>query len=204
MPEPHPFRYPMKPHVRRHGPQGYPRYDRYREWLRDEFDFRCVYCLRRESWTQLKAEFDLDHLLPRALRPDLETSYDNLVYSCHTCNLAKGAHLVPDPHVHIYGKCVRVNADGTVSPLNEEGEILIGELDLDAASKVRWRQLYLDAVRLARQSGDITMLHSLLGLPVELPNLAGKKPPTGNSRPGGLHMSWYARQARGEVPDIIE
>ena len=45
-----PFSYPAAAHVRRHGPQGYADYPSYLPWLRDEFSFRCVYCLLREQW----------------------------------------------------------------------------------------------------------------------------------------------------------
>ena len=44
------FRYPAVPHARRHGPRGYADAESYRPWLRDEFTFRCVYCLFREQW----------------------------------------------------------------------------------------------------------------------------------------------------------
>ena len=45
-----PFSYPESAHVRKHGPDGYAHYENYRPWLRDEFRFRCVYCLEREQW----------------------------------------------------------------------------------------------------------------------------------------------------------
>ena len=45
-----PFVYPSTPHQRRHGPRGYADYGTYRPWLRDEFCFRCVFCLLREQW----------------------------------------------------------------------------------------------------------------------------------------------------------
>ena len=53
-----PFRYPEQPHVRRHGPQGYVTLESYRPWLRDEFTFRCVYCLLREQWGRARGSFD--------------------------------------------------------------------------------------------------------------------------------------------------
>lgn len=37
--------YPANSHERRHGPLGYVDYKSYKPWLRDEFTFRCVYCL---------------------------------------------------------------------------------------------------------------------------------------------------------------
>jgi len=201
---PHPFRYPVEPHVRRHGPLGYADAESYRDWLRDEFVFRCCYCLRRECWGRLKGEFDIDHLLPRTLRPDLVTEYDNLVYCCHTCNLAKGVKQLPDPHHLAYGRCVRVNHDGTISPLNEQGEILIDELKLNKRTTIQWRRLYLDGVRLAAACGDTEYLGALLGLPAELPDLVALKPPGGNSRATGSRMSWHARRQHGEVPAFIE
>jgi len=48
------FRYTATPHVRRHGPCGYGDVESYRPWLRDEFTFRCLYCLFREQWGRVK------------------------------------------------------------------------------------------------------------------------------------------------------
>ena len=65
-----PFIYPAEAHVRRHGPQGYASANSFRPWLRDEFAFRCVYCLLREQWGLVRATFDLDHFLPVSSRPE--------------------------------------------------------------------------------------------------------------------------------------
>ena len=75
------FEYPSPAHIRRHGPQGYATYKSYRPWLRDEFAFRCVFCLAREQWGRESGEFDLDHFAPQATDPDLATNYDNLLYT---------------------------------------------------------------------------------------------------------------------------
>jgi hypothetical protein len=69
---PAPFGYPSGPHVRRHGPQGYSKYRQYRNWLRDEFSFRCVYCLRRETWLTLRRDYEIDHFLPKSEHRDVE------------------------------------------------------------------------------------------------------------------------------------
>jgi hypothetical protein len=55
------FDYPPGPHVRRHGPRGYADLESFRPWLRDEFDFRCVYCLLREQWGRTRGTFELDY-----------------------------------------------------------------------------------------------------------------------------------------------
>ena len=91
------FTYPGGPLVRRHGPSGYSDVQSFRPWLRDEFSFRCVYCLVREQWGKRLGEFDLDHFEPVASSPEASLDYDNLVYSCHACNLRKGKRQVPDP-----------------------------------------------------------------------------------------------------------
>lgn len=62
-----PFDYPATSRARRHGPSGYLLYASYRDWLRDEFEFRCVYCLLREKW--VSCGFHLDHFHPVARHP---------------------------------------------------------------------------------------------------------------------------------------
>ena len=84
--------------TRRHGPEGYTNYRSYRNWLRDEFAFRCVYCLHREQWYGRSGTFDLDHFVPTAADPEGELLYTNLLYAWRTCNRAKQAVLgLPDP-----------------------------------------------------------------------------------------------------------
>lgn len=203
MSAPFPFLYPDHPLVRRHGPRGYKDYESYRVWLRDEFAFRCVYCLRRENWGSLKAEFDIDHHLPRAARADLTTSYDNLFYCCHRCNLSKGSRLVPNPGRHAVSKCLRVLPGGEIEALSEEGAILIDELDLDAPKMVRLRALWICTIRSLWQSGDMPHIRAWLGLPDDIPDLAKSKPPGGNARPQGIARSWHARRQCGEEPEWL-
>jgi hypothetical protein len=75
------FDYPESRSERIHGPAGYASYESYRPWLRDEFIFRCVYCLKRETWGQVTGEFELDHFQPQSLAPHLSLDYFNLVYA---------------------------------------------------------------------------------------------------------------------------
>src|SRR5580658_5616890 len=93
------FQYPQQVHVRRHGPLGYVNYQSYKPWLRDEFQFRCVYCLWRECWLSVGEEaFSVDHLQPRAEAPNRICEYNNLVYACCRCNSVKtDAHDVLKP-----------------------------------------------------------------------------------------------------------
>jgi len=67
---PTPFAYPTTPHARRHGPRGYKNYQDYKPFLRDDFTFRCVYCLERETWYPNRdASFSVDHFEPKVLNP---------------------------------------------------------------------------------------------------------------------------------------
>src|SRR6478672_3076703 len=80
---PPPFHFPKKAHCRRHGPRGHTTYPAYKPWLRDEFEFRCVYCLTREQWSaDGHNSFSIDHVQPKSRHRNLTNDYDNLVYAC--------------------------------------------------------------------------------------------------------------------------
>jgi hypothetical protein len=117
-----PFDYPPVPHVRRHGHRGYAGYESYRPWLRDEFAFRCVYCLTREVWTRFTGTYAIDHFLPVATNPDLETDYGNLLYACIPCNLAKGSSVTPNPLSVLIASGVSVSTDGVAGREGTRGD----------------------------------------------------------------------------------
>jgi hypothetical protein len=84
------FQYPSQGHERRHQPRGYSNYRSFKPWLRDEFCFRCLYCLRRETWSSdADQSFSVDHLKPRVTHPHLVCDYANLLYACCGCNTLK-------------------------------------------------------------------------------------------------------------------
>jgi hypothetical protein len=94
------FDYPSQIHVRKHGPKGYRDAGSFKPWLRDEFAFRCVYCLWRETWCQDGDEsFSVEHFAPRSTHPDQACEYDNLLYACCRCNsLKREVSLAFDPN----------------------------------------------------------------------------------------------------------
>ena len=120
-----PFLYPPEPRERLHGPEGYPRYQSYRDWLRDEFLFRCAYCLKRERWGQIRRAFDLDHFVPQSALPKLTLSYDNLVYACAACNSAKGFLRLLNPLLCLFADVVQVHEDGSIEATHEDAQLLI-------------------------------------------------------------------------------
>jgi len=200
-----PFVYPDVPHCRRHGPVGYAHYERYRSWLRDEFSFRCVYCLAREQWAKGRHGFVIDHLVSQAKDPGRVCDYENLVYACSTCNDMKNDAVgVPDPCVVAFGKSVEVRADGSIEAVDDRGRFLVEVLRLATEINTSFRRRWLRIIREAKSRRDLTgdgLYAELMGSPDDLPNLASKRPPEGNSRPDGIRESFYERRRRGELED---
>jgi hypothetical protein len=195
---PHPFAYPPGVHVRRHGPAGWADYSRYRPWLRDEFCFRCVYCLNRERWIDTRRGYQIDHFVPQKLRPDLRADYDNLLYLCAACNNLKGATLLPDPCATALADCLRFHDNGCVEPLaanSDVGERLIEVLELDQPELIEYRRSKIGAVRSHAIHDRQLYLHEM-GFPSNLPDLS-KDPPPRNTRPGGVSQSWFALKCAG-------
>lgn len=200
-----PFRYPSVALIRKHGPQGYSSYTHHRPWLRDEFDFRCVYCLKREQWCFHLGEFELDHQVAQSIAPVLCKEYTNLVYACHNCNHRKGAKRLPSPEQVAYGACLEVftrgRRIGEIEPLNDDGVRLIDELGLDQEKITRTRRQYIMTIRsLEKRERKVFLMW--MGFPQDLPDLANVDPqPKHNTRPEGISESWFRRKP---LPEYYE
>jgi len=191
------FEPPSDPHQQKHGPNGYTDYMSYRPWLRDEFAFRCVYCLFREQWGRVRAEFELDHFRPQAKDPGLETVYDNLVYSCRVCNVLKSDRDVPDPCSAFIASAVRINPDGSMEGRSDDARKLIRILGLDSDRYRQWRMMWIRVIELA-EAYDVDLYTLLMGFPEDLPELSRLKPPA-HSRPEGIEQSFFRQRERGEL-----
>jgi hypothetical protein len=196
------FDYPDPRSHRRHAPAGYAAYDSYRPWLRDEFTFRCVYCLIREQWGRDSGDFDIDHFQPQRLRPDLSANYANLAYACRHCNGVKQGQEIDDPFATMNGTQIRTRVDGTVEGIDAAATRVIMALDLNSPKLVEMRIIWMRIVELASQQ-DKFLFRRLTGFPDEkyLPDLRRLKPPGGNARPEGISESWRVLAERGELPD---
>ena len=192
------FDYPDHREQRRHGPSGYASYERYRPWLRDEFDFRCVYCLKRETWGQVTGEFDLDHFEPQSLNPRRRLDYLNLVYACRRCNSVKRDQAVGDPFNLLHSENIATLPDGSLHATDPETRRLIRQLDLNSPRLKKWRTLWMRIVTLAEEH-DVDLYYQLVEFPNDLPELGKLKPPY-NDRKEGLEECWFARRRRGELP----
>lgn len=195
-----PFDYPFASHKRRHGPQGYLQPESYRPWLRDQFSFRCAYCLIREQWGRVTGEFDVEHFRPQARNPELATVYDNLHYACSRCNGAKGDRVVPDPCESLTAGQVRVLPDGSLEGRSTQTISLIAKLGLNSPQMNRWRLIWIRNVQLAREN-DSQQYQRLMQYPDDLPDLSRLRPPAGNTRPEGIEQSCLSRRERHELPE---
>lgn len=193
------FDYPESRAERVHGPAGYASYESFRPWLRDDFTFRCVYCLKRETWGQVTGEFELDHFQPQSLASDLSLDYFNLVYACRRCNSVKLDQTVNDPLMGLSSEFVFVLSDGVVVSDAPQAKRLIQQLDLNAPKLVKWRVMWMRIVELAKER-DSKLYEQLVAFPEDLPNLGLLRPPS-NSRPDGIEVSWYAKRQRGQLPE---
>jgi hypothetical protein len=198
------FRYADVPHARRHGPQGYQDYRSYKPWLRDEFHFRCVYCLCRERWfPDGDDNFSIDHVRPRGTALAQRDLYENLVYACWQCNASKQDVIgILDPCEEPFGRHVEVLEDGTIQGHTPRGVILIRICRLDRPKLTTFRRGMLALWRTLelRQDPEAEVLrHRFFGLPANLPSLSVLRPPGGNTRPHGIETSYFARQQRGEL-----
>jgi hypothetical protein len=192
------FDYPQPQEQRRHGPVGYKGYESYRPWLRDEFDFRCVYCLKRETWGQVTSEFELDHFEPQVLHPQLRLDYLNLVYACRRCNAVKREQTVADPFRLLRSNHVTTLPDGSLRPHDPDMQRLIRQLDLNSPRLKFWRVTWMRIVALAKDR-DTGLYFRLVGFPEDLPNLSKLRPPQ-NARKESLKDCWFAQRKRGSLP----
>ena len=200
------FEYPQRSHKRRHGPTGYKVYHPYKDWLRDEFIFRCVYCLSREQWYPSgDAAFSVDHFIPQSSARRV-LDYDNLLYACLRCNsLKRDLPGVLNPCVHPYGSHVRVNDDGTVTALTVRGKILIDTFRLDRQGSEQLRremlQYFVWLQSDLRNAEIAPLVKRKFSFPDDLPDLRKKRPPK-NSRRKGVNRCYYVLRERGKLPDM--
>jgi hypothetical protein len=201
------FVYPRAVHERRHGPIGYLDFGDYKPWLRDEFQFCCVYCLCRERWfPDGDGAFSVDHIQPQSVVPSLAGDYDNLVYSCCHCNSAKrNVTDIPDPCEQPYGEDLEVLEDGAIRGLTVVGRDLIQICQLDRPRLVEFRRrlLTLSQFLVNRPVAEaIKPQRRYFGYPDNLPRLSALRSTGGNSRPAGVTACCFELRRRGILPEI--
>jgi hypothetical protein len=199
--------------------------------LRDDFAFRCVYCLFRERWYPNGQDaFSVEHVIPQVVAPGRVCDYENLVYACVRCNSRKLANLLLDPCSTAYGIHLRMRDDGTIEGLTPHGTRLIDILLLDDEAVNQWRQRTMRLIkrlkrvlrpswwrravnwsrrRLGMSVPPLTVppdvmdeLKEWFGFPDDLPDLFDRRLRGGNSRPGGLALSYLSLRQQGQLPSL--
>jgi hypothetical protein len=200
-----PFQYPQR-HRRRHAPAGYVSYQDYKPWLRDEFQFRCVYCLHREKWSRDGADiFGVDHLLAQSSAEgrELITEYINLVYCCNRCNSHKQGQFFFDPCEKSLEEDIVFLQDGTIEAITELGIEIVDTLNLDSPKYVAERRRILQILAdYEADPDDPIHIENYLrefGYPVAFspPNRAD--PPGGNMLPEGAASCFYSQRQAGTL-----
>jgi hypothetical protein len=183
------FVYAPIPHARKHGPSGYAVYVNFKPWLRDEFHFRCAYCLERERWDRSgHAAFGIDHVKPKGTAEfaHLILNYENLVYACNRCNSWKREAIVLDPCSATLADHIRMDADGTMLGLSQGGTRLIEALGLNDHVPLSTRRRFMRLLRLFQDHPEDAEIRALFvdffGYPDDLPDLDRLRPRE-NSRP---------------------
>ncbi|MFN0079993.1 MAG: hypothetical protein ACKVY0_26300 [Prosthecobacter sp.] len=159
--EPH---HPTEPDQRRHKPPVRTDYRRYKEYLRDEFVFTCVYCLMRETWTGSPATFGVEHFHPKSKAPELISTYTNLLYVCNFCNSARGNRPMSPalhPEINPFGAHLEIINDGTVKHRTETGLALIDLLKLNRPEVVTHRLRMLKLYQLLMATRKLPILGHL-------------------------------------------
>lgn len=64
-------------------------YKRYKDYLRVEFNYSCVYCDAREPELGGARSFCVEHYKPKSIFSRFEAVYKNLLYACNRCNSYK-------------------------------------------------------------------------------------------------------------------
>lgn len=197
--------YANAPHNRKHGPQGYSSYRHFKPWLRDEFCFRCAYCLSRERWFPTRhASFAVDHFEPKSLKPALSLDYDNLYYACQTCNTLKGDEaLSATPCSTSLSQHLVLRPDGFLAGQTPTGQEYIDVLLLNRKPLVEMRQLLMLAVPAMFASSEPHHQHLMklfCSFPDELPNLEEPPRPGSNSRPLGVKESYFVQRSEKRLP----
>lgn len=198
-----PLAYSAFAHVRRHGPVGYLDDAHYKPFLRDDFDYRCVYCLCREAWFPDGASsFSVEHLVPTSQSPAGLTGYDTLVYACNFCNSSRSDRPLPlDPCAGL-ARHLETQADGAVVGIDLFGAAFADICRLNRPELIRFRRM-VQAILALEDSPDpaaVGLCRAYLAYPDDLPDLSLLRPPGGNTRPEGVEQSAFVRRQRGELP----
>ena len=95
--------------------------------------------------------------------------------------------------------------DGKTEPLTNEGRETIRVCHLNRPLLVQFRQRLRELINLLLAMPtpeSAAVLHDILTFPDDLPDVAVRRPPGGNTRPDGIAASYHEQKRRGELPPL--
>lgn len=118
-------------------------YRKYEKSLKEDFQEICGYCGKRTSLTT--KGFEIDHFVPVSFDKSKKIRYDNLVYSCFTCNRKKssdwptkdtnlandGVKGYVDPATSDFDNHLGRDADGRIVAKTQVGKYMMKKFKFD-------------------------------------------------------------------------
>ena len=115
-----------------------------KKYLAKDFEHRCAYCDDLDKYNGGVRSYHVEHFAPKEKFPDLEFTYDNLLYACPYCNEAKSDKWPSDkaevsivneegfidPCTEEYYKYIYRNEDGSIGYNGKLGKYIYDELNL--------------------------------------------------------------------------
>jgi hypothetical protein len=95
---------------------------------------------------------------------------------------------------------MKVQSNGQIVALNDDGKLLIDTLRLNSDDHTRFRHLMIATLRSLAKNDRSTFV-MWMSYPTNLPDLSRLRPPI-NTKPEGLLNSYYAQRSRGELPEV--
>ena len=115
-----------------------------KKYLAQDFNHRCAYCDDLDRYNGGMRSYHVEHFAPKEKFPALKYTYDNLLYACPYCNVAKsdkwpsdspeisvvGDKGFIDPCTEEYYKYIYRNEDGSIGYNGKLGKYIYNELNL--------------------------------------------------------------------------
>ncbi len=129
--------------IKRSMVRKYADYHSYRSYLEKDFHYLCGYCGQHSKI--IRHPFEIDHFVPKVIDINRKNDYNNLVFSCKTCNRNKW-DIWPtndknmhhnekegfiDPASEEYDNHLKRQDDGSIIGLTDVGKYMVKVLKFD-------------------------------------------------------------------------
>lgn len=200
------FPIPPEKHRLKHGPV-YSDYRQYKPWLRDEYEFRCVYCKIRETWfPDGYLAFQIDHLTPKSVDSTRSSDYHNLVYCCPHCNRVKYTRTMPSPCDEAFGMHYAIGSDCRPVAKTNLGRLIVRTVGMDRDRVVEFRRRILELSKILASQSEVSdrarkAYRDWFGYPGDIQDLRDQTPEV-NTKPSSVDTCCFARLETGSLPNV--